>query len=55
MFYKLRQWDTLASMRSDVNLANSENSANRVFKYYRKKADILFPPVETNRFKFIKK
>jgi hypothetical protein len=45
----------MASLRSDINLANSQNSANRVKKYYRKPAKILFPPVETDRFKFIKK
>jgi len=55
MFLKLRQWDVMASLRSDISLANSENSANRVKKYYRKPAKILFPPVETDRFKFIKK
>jgi glycosyltransferase involved in cell wall biosynthesis len=49
-FLKLRQWDYIASTRVDVNLANSLNTQNRIKKYYRKNSDILFPPIETERF-----
>ena len=49
-FLKLRQWDYIASNRVDVNLANSWNTRNRIMKYYRKDSQVLFPPVETNRF-----
>ena len=50
IFLKLRQWDYIASQRVDINIANSQNVANRITKYYRKKSEILYPPVETKRF-----
>lgn len=56
LFLKLRIWDYIASNRVDINLANSKNSSLRVKKYYKKDCEILYPPVETNRFsKDIKK
>ncbi len=50
LFLKLRIWDVIASNRVDINLANSENSAKRIEKYYRKPSEILYPPIETSRF-----
>ena len=50
LFLKLRQWDFIASKRSDISLANSQNTQSRITKYYRKESEILFPPVETQRF-----
>ncbi|MDP2395977.1 MAG: hypothetical protein Q8S84_04195 [bacterium] len=47
---KLRQWDYIASKRADITLANSHNTKQRINKYYRKDSEILYPPVETNRF-----
>jgi len=52
---KLRSWDVIASSRWDIITANSKNSANRVWKYYRREAEVLYPPVEVNRFKPWKK
>ncbi len=51
LFLSLRMWDVIASSRVDINLANSKNSASRVQKYYRKTCEILYPPIETKRFK----
>lgn len=47
---KLRTWDQLAAQRVDHFVANSETVANRIKKYYRRDAEIIFPPVETNHF-----
>ena len=52
LFLKLRQWDYMAGQRSDIILANSSNTAQRVKKYYRREASILHPPVEIARFSF---
>ena len=53
---KLRQWDYIASNRVDIVLANSRNTSDRIKKYYRKESQIIYPPVETERFqKVIKK
>lgn len=48
--YKLRQWDYISSTRVDISIANSENTQNRIKKYYRKNSEIIYPPVETYRF-----
>jgi len=50
LFLDLRIWDTMASVRSDLSLANSLNTQNRIKKYYKKDSIILYPPVETERF-----
>lgn len=47
---KIRQWDYIASVRHDVTLANSRNTAQRIKKYYKKDSTVLYPPVETHRF-----
>lgn len=46
-----RQWDFLAADRPDILVANSQNVAQRIEKYYRRKvAEVLYPPVEVERF-----
>lgn len=49
--HRLRLWDRLAADRVDVWIANSENTAKRIRKYYRKKATVIYPPVNTSMFK----
>ena len=43
----VRQWDTLSSQRVDCFIANSNFVARRIRKYYRREADVIFPPVNT--------
>lgn len=43
----LRSWDRLSADRVDRFVANSQNVADRIQKYYRREADILYPPVDT--------
>ena len=50
LFKHLRIWDIESSKRSHISLANSHNTQNRVEKYFRKDSEILYPPVETERF-----
>lgn len=50
VFLKLRQWDYMAGQRSDLILANSQNTKQRIRKYHRREAEVLYPPVETERF-----
>lgn len=50
LFLQLRKWDFAASKRSDISLANSNNTKWRIKKYFRKDATLLYPPVETSRF-----
>lgn len=50
LFKKLRQWDYIASRRSDISLVNSVNVKKRIEKYYKKDAIVVYPPIETKRF-----
>lgn len=50
LFLKLRQWDYIASKRHDISLANSSTTQKRLKKYFRIDAEILYPPIETERF-----
>lgn len=47
---KLRMWDIMASERADIVLANSENVKQRVEKYFRREAQVVYPPIELERF-----
>jgi len=43
---KLRQWDFMAADRADVIIANSKHVQKRIEKYWRKKAEVVYPPVK---------
>jgi glycosyltransferase involved in cell wall biosynthesis len=47
----LRQWDQLSADRPNRYLANSNHVKKRLKKYYGVNADIVFPPVDTDRFR----
>ncbi len=51
LIHRVRQWDFLASDRVDYSIANSKNTAQRIRKFYRKEAEVIYPPVDTERFK----
>jgi len=42
----LRQIDFLSAQRVDYFIANSVNTANRIKKFYRKDATVIYPPVD---------
>ena len=46
----LRIFDAWSAKRVDFWIANSENVKNRIWKFYRKKAVVIYPPVEVERF-----
>lgn len=50
LIHKLRIWDVSSSARVDQFVANSENVARRIKKYYRREADVIPPPVDTDFF-----
>jgi len=47
----LRMWDVTSSNRVDFFIANSKHVANRINKYYRREAEVIHPPVNTESFK----
>ncbi len=46
----LRQWDRLAAERVDTFVANSKTVRSRINKFYRKEAEVIYPPVDTDQF-----
>ncbi len=52
--HSLRQWDQLSSSRVDYLIANSNFTAKRIWKYWRRNSEVLHPPVNVNRFEWNK-
>ena len=46
----LRVWDRASADRVDVFVANSSFVASRIRKFYRREAQVIFPPVNTSDF-----
>lgn len=46
----LRSWDLRASKRPDFMVANSTHIAAEIKKYYRRNAEVIFPPIDISRF-----
>jgi glycosyltransferase involved in cell wall biosynthesis len=47
----LRRWDKHAAKEPDFMIANSTHTKEMIKKHYGREAEIIFPPVETDRFK----
>ena len=52
--HTLRQWDQLSSSRIDYLVANSNFTARRIKKFWRRQSEVLHPPVNVDRFKWNK-
>jgi glycosyltransferase involved in cell wall biosynthesis len=50
VIHRLRVWDVSSSARVDYFVANSKNVARRIKKYYRREADVIHPPADTDFF-----
>lgn len=48
--HNLRTWDLLAADRVDHFIANSNYTASRIKKYYKKDSTVVYPPIDTKRF-----
>ncbi len=55
VLHKIRIWDVISSNRVDYFIANSSFIASRIQKYYRRSADVIFPPVNTEKFTLCEK
>lgn len=51
---RLRMWDAAAADRPDIAITNSKNVQRRIKKYYRRESKVIYPPVDTSRFKMSK-
>lgn len=50
VLHKIRQWDVISANRVDHFIANSRYIANRIEKIYRRKAEVIYPPVDLSKF-----
>ncbi len=50
MLHKLRTWDVRTSHGVDSFVANSNFIARRIWKTYRRHANVIYPPVDTEAF-----
>ncbi len=50
ILHKLRQWDVISANRVDYFIANSHHTARRIWRCYRRKAKVIYPPVAVEQF-----
>ncbi|MFM2304973.1 MAG: hypothetical protein RLZZ135_2385 [Cyanobacteriota bacterium] len=50
LLHRIRQWDVLSANRVDHFIANSRFTAQRIWRCYRRQADVIYPPVNISRF-----
>ena len=55
LLHRLRQWDVISANRVDYFIANSKHTARRIWRCYRREAEVIYPPVEIDRFSFQEK
>ncbi|MGK7932306.1 MAG: glycosyltransferase [Microcystaceae cyanobacterium] len=55
LLHRLRQWDVISSNQVDYFIANSQHTARRIWRCYRRQAKVIYPPVNLERFKLRKK
>lgn len=48
--HNLRQWDYMAAQRVDHFIANSQATARRIEKNYRRASTVIYPPVDVDSF-----
>ncbi|MER8284526.1 glycosyltransferase, partial [Acinetobacter baumannii] len=48
----MRIWDTRTSNGVDYFIANSHFIAKRIWKCYRRKATVIYPPVDIEKFEY---
>lgn len=51
IFHYMRLWDVAAASRVDYFIANSHFIARRIWKTYRRRAEVIYPPVAVHRFR----
>ncbi len=50
LLHRLRLWDALSANRVDYFVANSRHTARRIWRCYRREAEVIYPPVNVDRF-----
>ncbi|MBD2453197.1 glycosyltransferase [Nostoc sp. FACHB-87] len=50
LLHQLRHWDVLSANRVDYFIANSQHTARRIWRCYRREAAVIYPPVNVEAF-----
>ena len=50
VLHRLRQWDVLSANRVDAFVANSRCVAERIWRCWRREAEVVYPPVDVAAF-----
>ncbi len=51
ILHYIRMWDSASANRPDYFIANSNYIAKRIQKIYRRDSSVIYPPVDTDKFK----
>ena len=51
ILHYIRNWDSSSTNRVDYFIANSNYIKNRIKKIYRRDAEVIYPPIDTDKFK----
>jgi glycosyltransferase involved in cell wall biosynthesis len=54
LLHRLRQWDVISANRVDYFIANSQHTARRIWRCYRRRAEVIYPPVNIERFSLMR-
>lgn len=52
ILHRLRSWDVISANRVDYFIANSQHTARRIWRCYRRSAHVIYPPVDVDQFGF---
>ncbi|NEO52830.1 MAG: glycosyltransferase family 4 protein [Okeania sp. SIO3B5] len=52
LLHRLREWDVISANRVDYFIANSQHTARRIWRCYRREAEVIYPPVNVEKFPF---
>lgn len=50
LLHRLRQWEVISANRVDYFISNSQHTARRIWRCYRRRAEVIYPPVDIARF-----
>jgi glycosyltransferase involved in cell wall biosynthesis len=52
ILHRMREWDVISANRVDYFIANSQHTAKRIWRCYRRPAKVIYPPVDLDKFNF---
>ncbi|MDJ0676449.1 MAG: glycosyltransferase [Calothrix sp. MO_167.B42] len=52
LLHRLRQWDVISANRVDYFIANSQHTARRIWRCYRRESTVIYPPINTEILPF---